>query len=95
MKRRIPISNGVEETITRPIIRKVVKDLMSMLNISKTEVKYSDETIIEPSSTGRDTSSKGIPKRLIDVKVTEKPDSNEDVAGSTLKEKFGDIYNDK
>lgn len=94
MKRRIPISSGVNETITRPIIRTVIRDLMKKLNISDTEVKYSDETIVTPSDTSRDTSSRGLPNKLIEIKMTESPDSNEDVSGAVLKEKFGDIYRD-
>ncbi len=95
MTRRVMLAGGLEQTVTRPIIITLCKDVMVMLQMDKnTYVQYGDQVLINNSDQGRDTMSKAIPDRLLTVNVKENPIDGLEVTRTPLKAQTPPFYKD-
>lgn len=96
MTRRVMLSGGLEQTVTRPIIITLCKDIMTMLQMDQnTYVQYGDQVLINKSDTGRDTLSKSLPNKLLSVNVKENPVDGLEVSRVPLKAQTPSFYADK
>ena len=95
MTRRVMLSGGLEQTVTRPIIITLCKDVMSMLQMDKnTYVQYGDQVLINSETQGRDTMSKSLPDKLLSVNVKENPVDGLEVTRVPLKAQTPPFYKD-
>lgn len=89
------LSGGLEQTVTRPIIITLCKDVMKMLQMdSDTYVQYGDQVLLDSSSTGRNTLSKSLPNKLLSVSVKENPVDGSEVSRMPLHTQTGKFYKD-
>lgn len=96
MVRRVMLSNGLNITIVKPIVITLANDLIKMLGVkSDTTVKYGDDYIINPSTTGRATMDDNTPSTLLEMTSKHLPVEGTDLSTIPFKSQTGSFYTDE